>query len=74
MGEVRRIALAFDLDAAAGSRVCGYRSVHELAQAFREAEYLTPLMYRRIYRPRREPPAARPVQVVFIGPDGNEES
>jgi len=89
MGEVRRVALAFEVEEPsrrwgellrgvaryareAGSWQCGYRGSGKLAEAFREAVYLTPLMYCRIYRRRRGPLVAnaRPVEMVFIGPDG----
>ena len=56
------------------ARACGYRSAKELAAAFREKEYLTPAMYRRIFkRTYRRPVLAGRVEMVFIGPDGKPE-
>ncbi|HUT32852.1 MAG TPA: substrate-binding domain-containing protein [Planctomycetota bacterium] len=58
------------------ARRCGYGSAVHLAGVFREREYLTPEMYRRIYRPREPlppPQGPRAVETWFIGPDGATE-
>jgi len=57
------------------ARRCGYRSAKHLTSVFREREFLTPEMYRRIYRPRGPlpPMGPRAIEVQFIGPDGATE-
>ncbi len=54
------------------ARRCGYGTAKHMAAVFREREFLTPEMYRRIYRPEAPQPPPRPtaMEVRFLGRDG----
>jgi LacI family transcriptional regulator len=75
LGGVKGLLLNTRLPLAEVTRRCGYGTARHMAAVFREREFFTPEMYRRIYRRERPLPAAWPTAVEehFIGPDGAAE-
>ena len=73
VSQIKRLLVGSERSVAEIARGCGYRSVGQMAEAFREAEFLTPEEYRSIYRPSEPLPAAPPrVEIRFVGPTEEE--